>query len=64
MRVGSKLVRGGEMKTRWEVSCMELVGPNGVMYKVTPGIGELSVAETKLFSTKREARVQLDRWLC
>ena len=52
------------METKWEVSCLEFVGQEGVMYKVTRRIGALSVAETKFFSTKEEARAQLDDWLC
>lgn len=36
---------------------------NGKKFKVTRRIGELSVAETKVFDTKEEAINQFQKWL-
>ena len=47
---------------KWEVSIIEL--ENGERkYKVTRRIPELSVAETKVFSSKEDAKKQFDDWL-
>ncbi len=48
---------------KWEVSIVELRTNGGKKFKVTRRIPELSVAETKLFRTKREAKKQFDEWL-
>lgn len=47
---------------KWEVSIVEL--HNGIeKFKVTRRIPELSIAETKFFKTKEEAKKQFDKWL-
>ena len=48
---------------KWEISIIELED-NGIMkYKVTRRLLELSVAETKVFRSKEDARKQFDEWL-
>ena len=48
---------------KWEVSIMELEDSAGITYKVTRRLAEMTVAETKIFSSKEEARRQFDDWL-
>ena len=48
---------------KWEVSIIELKNNAGRKFKVTRRIPELSVAETKFFRTKKEAKKQFDEWL-
>ena len=48
---------------KWEVSIIELKNNAGRKFKVTRRIPELSVAETKVFKTKKEAKKQFDEWL-
>ena len=48
---------------KWEVSIMELHDDHGIRYKVTRRVAEMSVAETKFFSTLQEARQQFEEWL-
>ena len=48
---------------KWEVSIMELEEENRIKYKVTRRIPELSVAETKIFNSKEEAKRQFEEWL-
>ena len=48
---------------RWEVSIGEYQSEQGIVYKVTRRIPELSVAETKVFSSKEKAKRQFDEWL-
>ncbi len=43
---------------KWEVSIIELEDDEGIKYKVTRRIPEMSVAETKVFESKEEARNQ------
>ena len=43
---------------KWEVSIIELEDDEGIKYKVTRRIPEMSVAETKIFRSKEEARNQ------
>jgi hypothetical protein len=50
-------------QTKWEVSIIELEGAEGKQYKVTRRISELSVSETKVFSSKEDARRQFEEWL-
>ena len=50
-------------KLKWEVSISELENSEGLKYKVTRRIAELSVAETRMFRTKKEATKQFDEWL-
>lgn len=48
---------------KWEISLMEFSNHIGKKYKVTRRIPELSVAETKIFNSKWEAKKQFDEWL-
>ncbi len=48
---------------KWEVSIMEIHEENGIKYKVTRRLSEMSVAETKVFSSKEEAKQQFEEWL-
>jgi len=48
---------------KWEVSIMEIQEGRTVKYKVTRRIAELSVAETKIFASKEEAKEQFEIWL-
>lgn len=47
---------------KWEVSVMELEN-HGKKFKVTRRLPELSVAETKIFATKEDAKKQVEEWL-
>jgi hypothetical protein len=49
--------------SKWEVSIIEIENGAGKKYKVTRRIPEMSVAETKVFRSKEEAKKQFDRWL-
>ena len=48
---------------KWEVSVIEFENHLGKKYKVTRRLPELSVAETKIFKSKRKAKEQFNRWL-
>jgi hypothetical protein len=48
---------------KWEVSIIEFQNNNGKKYKVTRRLPEMSVAETKIFRTKKKAIEQFDEWL-
>lgn len=48
---------------KWEVSIIELKNNGDKKFKVTRRIPELSIAETKFFRTKKEAKKQFDGWL-
>ena len=48
---------------RWELSIMEFENHIGKKYKVTRRLPDLSVAETKVFESKEEAKKQFDQWL-
>jgi hypothetical protein len=48
---------------KWEVSIMEFQDEEGIKYKVTRRLAEMSVAETKIFLTKEEAKAQFEEWL-
>lgn len=48
---------------KWEVSIMEFQDEEGIKYKVTRRLAEMSVAETKIFLTKEEAKEQFEEWL-
>ena len=50
-------------RLKWEVSIIELEN-GGKNYKVTRIIPNLSVAETKMFKEKEEAKKQFEEWLC
>jgi len=48
---------------KWEVSIMEVENTTGKKYKVTRRLPDMSVAETKIFTSKEEALRQVDEWL-
>ncbi len=48
---------------RWEVSVMELKNSEGKKFKVTRRLPSMSIAETKVFKTKEEAKKQFEEWL-
>lgn len=48
---------------KWEVSIMEIQEGKIIKYKVTRRIAQLSVAETKIFTSKEEAKQQFEAWL-
>jgi len=50
------------MTYKWEVSIMETQN-GGKRYKVTRRMPELSVAETRVFDNKEDAKKQFDEWL-
>lgn len=45
---------------KWEVSIMELQDETGTKFKVTRRVSEASVAETKMFNSKEEAKRQFE----
>lgn len=49
--------------TSKEVTIIELRNHKGKKYKVTMRIPELSVAETKIYRTKEEAKKKFEEWL-
>jgi len=48
---------------KWKVSVIELKKNGKIKYKVTRRMPDMSVAETRIFSSKEEAIKQLDEWL-
>lgn len=48
---------------KWEVSMMEFQNGGGKKFKVTRRLPRMSVAETKVFKTKEEAKKQFEEWL-
>jgi len=48
---------------KWEVSIIEFQEGDQIKYKVTRRLAEMSVAETKIFSSKQEAKRQFEEWL-
>jgi len=48
---------------KWEVSISEYKDRKGIKYKVTRRIPELHVAETRLFSNKKQAFDLFNKWL-
>lgn len=48
---------------KWEVLIIEIENDVGKKYKVTRRVPEMSVAETKVFRSKEEAKKQFDEWL-
>lgn len=48
---------------KWEVSLIELQSIGKKKFKVTRRLPELSVAETKMFTSNKKARKQFDVWL-
>ena len=51
------------LKKKWEVSVIELQNCIGRKFKVTRRFPEMSVAETKVFRTKKKASKQFEDWL-
>ena len=47
----------------WTISILGFEDDEGIKYKVTRSIPELSVNETKVFLTKKEALEQFNEWL-
>jgi len=48
---------------KWEVSIMEFQNYNSKRFKVTMRLPEMSIAETKVFATKKKAKRLFDEWL-
>lgn len=48
---------------KWEISIMEYENHEGKKYKVTRRLPDMSVAETKIFESKEEAKKQFEDWL-
>ncbi|MCK4589692.1 MAG: hypothetical protein KAT77_04555 [Nanoarchaeota archaeon] len=48
---------------KWEVSIMEFEDEEGQKFKVTRRLPDASVAETKVFKNKEEAKKLFDNWL-
>lgn len=48
---------------KWEVSIIELEDHGKKVFKVTRRLPEMSVAETKVFSSKDSAKKQFEDWL-
>lgn len=48
---------------KWKISLLELHNRKGKEFKVTRRLPEMSVAETKIFKTKKKAKKQFDDWL-
>lgn len=48
---------------KWEVSISEFQNHTGKKFKVTRRLPEMSVAETKVFTTKKKAKRLFDEWI-
>ncbi len=48
---------------QWEVSIIEIKENDAIRYKVTRRLPEMAVAETKIFSSKKDALLQVEEWL-
>jgi|TARA_B100001971_G_C18119860_1_gene498828 hypothetical protein len=48
---------------KWEISLIEYEDGVGKKYKVTKRVPGMSVADTKIFKSKEEAKKQFDEWL-
>jgi hypothetical protein len=51
------------LNKKWEISIIELQNSKGKKFKVTRHLPELGVSETKIFSSKKEAKQLFDEWL-
>ncbi len=51
------------LNKKWEISIIELQNSKGKKYKVTRRLPELGVSETRIFSSKKEAKQLFDEWL-
>tara|TARA_Y100000310_G_C20703107_1_gene831951 strand:- start:2085 stop:2261 length:177 start_codon:yes stop_codon:yes gene_type:complete len=47
----------------WEVSFAELISFSGKKFKVTRRLNKLSISETKIFTSKKKAKKQFEKWL-
>ena len=47
----------------WEVSIMQFFNHIGRKYEVTRRLPQLSMAETKIFRSKKKAKKQFEDWL-
>ena len=48
--------------SKWEISLIEFQDQNGKQYKVTRRMPEMSVAETKVYRSKKLAIQKLNEW--
>jgi len=48
---------------KWEIYIIEFENHDGKKYKVTRRLPNMSVAETKVFKSKEEAKKQFEEWL-
>lgn len=48
---------------KWEVSLIEFENKTGKKFKVTRRLPGLSLAETRVFRSKKKAKKKLDEWL-
>ena len=48
---------------KWEISIIELHDQRSKKFKVTRRLPEMSVAETKVFTSKKKAKQLLHQWL-
>ncbi|MBI4738465.1 hypothetical protein HY772_02700 [Candidatus Woesearchaeota archaeon] len=55
--------QGKHRTKKWEISLIELQNALGKKFKVTRRLSDVSVAETKFFSSKKKAKKQFDDWL-
>jgi len=51
------------LNKKWEISIIELQNSKGKKYKVIRRLPDFSVAETRIFSSKKEAKQLFDEWL-
>ena len=51
------------LNKKWEISIIELQNSKGKKYKVTRRLPELGISETRIFSSKNEAKQLFDEWL-
>ena len=50
-------------KKEWEITILQFKNHEGIKFKVTRRLPNMSVAETKIFRTKEEAQEQINKWL-
>ena len=48
---------------KWEVTIIEIHENGDILYKVKKRVPELNVSETKIFTSKEEAKAQFEEWL-
>ena len=49
--------------SKWEVSFIVLIDEEKRVFKVTRRLPELHVAETKIFESEEDAKIQFEEWL-